>query len=76
VKTTMPRVQRRVAPRPKQCPLCKKSVTKTDFDGKDAKYARVAHRSDLGLRWQHLACISRDVRRKGRAGGGRPRSHS
>jgi hypothetical protein len=35
------RVQQRVAPRSKQCPLCKKSVTKADFDGKKAKYANV-----------------------------------
>src|SRR5207237_3745999 len=76
VKTTIPRVHQRVAPRPKQCPLCKKSVTKADFDGRKVKYARVARRRDLGLRWQHLACISLDVRRKDRAAGGRPRSHS
>jgi hypothetical protein len=63
----MRRVQHRVAPRPKQCPICRKPVTKADFDGNKAKYARVARRSELGLRWQHLACKS---------GGGRPRSHS
>jgi hypothetical protein len=76
VKKSMPIVQHRVAPRPKQCPLCKKSVTKADFDGKKAKYGRVTRRSELGLRWQHLACISLDVRRKGLAAGGRSRSSS
>jgi len=63
VTKTIP-VQQRVAPRQKQCPLCKKSVTKADFDGKKAKYGGVAHRSQLGLRWQQLSCISRDIRRR------------
>ena len=51
-------VQHRVAPRPKQCPICKKPVTKADFDGKKATYTHVPERKELGLRWQHLACKS------------------
>jgi hypothetical protein len=50
------RGQRRVAPRPKQCPLCRKPVTKADFDTMKATYANVARRKELGLRWQHLDC--------------------
>jgi hypothetical protein len=38
-------------------------VTKADFDGKKAKYASVARRKELGLRWQHLACRERQTRR-------------
>jgi len=72
VKKAMLRVQHRVAPRPKQCPICKKPVTKADFDGKKAKCARVARRSELGLRWQHLDCKSDDARRKRKS---LPRSH-
>jgi hypothetical protein len=67
-------VQQRVAPRSKQCPLCKKSVTKADFDVKKATYAKVARRKELGLRWQHFDCMSRDARTKGRTRGGRRRS--
>ena len=51
-------VQHRVAPRPKQCPICKKPVTKADFDSKKATYTHVPERKELGLRWQHLACKS------------------
>ena len=51
-------VQHRVAPRPKQCPICKKPVTKADFDGKKATYTHVPERKELGLRWQHLASKS------------------
>jgi hypothetical protein len=76
VKKAMQSVQHRVAPRPKKCPLCKKSVTKADFDGKKATYSKVARRNELGLRWQHFDCMSRDARTKGRKAGGRPRSRS
>ena len=51
-------VQHRVAPRPKQCPICKKPVTKADFDDKKTIYTHVPERKELGLRWQHLACKS------------------
>ena len=63
MKKAMRRVQHRVAARPKQCPICRKPVTKADFDGKKAKYASVARRKELGLRWQHLACRERQTRR-------------
>jgi len=64
-------VQHRVAPRPKQCAICKQPVTKADFAGKKATYTHVPGRKKLGLRWQHLACKSLRVRRKGRGAGGR-----
>jgi hypothetical protein len=69
-----PRVQQRVAARTKQCPLCRKPVTKVDFDGKKATYAHVARRKELGLRWQHLDCMRRHAPKKGRTAGGGQRS--
>jgi hypothetical protein len=51
------RIQR--TPTPKRCPICRKLVIKADFDGKNAKYAKVrgARRKQFrGQRWQHIDC--------------------
>lgn len=49
---------------PKRCPLCRKLVIKADFDGKNAKYARLqgaARKKVPGMRWQHIDC--RDLKK-------------
>lgn len=56
-------VQHRVRPRLKECPLCKKPVTKAQFDGKEATYAHVRGLKGLGLRWQHVTCRARRKKR-------------
>jgi hypothetical protein len=56
-------VQHRVAPRVKECPLCRKPVTMEHFDDKKATYARIPGLVELGLRWHHLSCRVRRNKR-------------